>query len=32
MGHKRVDSTARYTKPSERDLEDAVERLELEEM
>ena len=32
MGHKRVDSTARYTKPSERDLEGAVERLELEEV
>lgn len=31
MGHKRVDSTARYTKPSERDLEGAEERLEIEE-
>jgi integrase/recombinase XerC len=32
MGHKRVDSTARYTRPSERDLEAAVATLELEEM
>jgi integrase/recombinase XerD len=32
MGHKRVDSTARYTKPSERDMEVAVARLELEEV
>jgi len=32
MGHKRIDSTARYTKPSERDLEVAVARLELEEI
>jgi len=32
MGHKRVDSTARYTKPSERDMEVAVARLELEEL
>jgi len=31
MGHKRIDSTARYNKPSERDLEVAVARLELEE-
>ena len=31
MGHNRVDSTARYTKPSEQDLEGAVERLEREE-
>lgn len=32
MGHRRVDSTARYTKSSERDLEVAVSRLELEEL
>jgi site-specific recombinase XerD len=32
MGHKRLDSTARYTKPSKRDLEIAVARLELEEL
>lgn len=32
MGHKRLDSTARYTKPSERDMEAAVARLELEEL
>lgn len=32
MGHKRLDSTARYTKPSKRDLEVAVSRLELEEL
>ncbi len=32
MGHKRLDSTARYTKPSRRDLEVAVSRLELEEV
>lgn len=32
MGHKRIDSTARYTQPSERDLEVAVTRLELEEV
>jgi len=32
MGHKRIDSTARYTKPSERDMEVAVSRLELEEV
>lgn len=32
MGHKRVDSTARYTKPSEKDMEVAVARLELEEL
>ncbi len=31
MGHKRLDSTARYTKPSKRDMEAAVARLELEE-
>lgn len=31
MGHKRLDSTARYTKPSKRDLEEAVARLEIEE-
>jgi site-specific recombinase XerD len=31
MGHKRVDSTARYTKPSQRDLEGAVARLAIEE-
>jgi site-specific recombinase XerD len=30
MGHKRVDSTARYARPGERDLEAAVSRLELE--
>jgi len=28
LGHERLDSTARYTQPSERDLEKAVERLE----
>ena len=28
MGHKRIDSTARYTKPSERDMELVVARLE----
>lgn len=32
MGHQRLDSTARYTKPSKRDLEVAVARLELEEV
>lgn len=32
MGHQRLESTARYTKPSKRDLEVAVERLELEEV
>ena len=32
MGHQRIDSTARYTKPSKRDLEVAVSRLELEEV
>lgn len=32
MGHQRIDSTARYTKPSERDMEVAVARLELEEV
>lgn len=32
ISHKRIDSTARYTKPSERDLEVAVERLELEDV
>jgi len=31
MGHKRIDSTARYTRPSQRDLEAAVARLEIEE-
>jgi len=31
MGHKRIDSTARYTKPSASDLERAVARLEIEE-
>lgn len=31
MGHKRIDSTARYTKPSSSDLERAVARLEIEE-
>jgi len=31
-GHKRIDSTARYTTPSERHLEVAVARLELEEV
>ena len=32
MGHKRIVSTARYTKPGERDLEVVVARLELEEV
>jgi len=32
MGHKRIDSTAGYTKPSERDMEVAEARLELEEV
>ena len=32
MGHKRIDSTVRYTKPSAQDLEAAVARLETEEM
>ena len=32
MGHKRIDSTARYTKPSVSDLERAVARLETEEV
>jgi site-specific recombinase XerD len=32
MGLKRVDSTARYTKSSERDLEGAIARQELEEL
>ncbi len=32
MGNKRIERTARYTKPSERDLEVAVARLELEEI
>ncbi len=31
MGHKRMDSTARYTKPSVSDLEAAVAKLEVEE-
>ena len=31
MGHKRLDSTAHYTKPSASDLEAAVARLEIEE-
>ncbi len=30
--HKRLDSTARYTKQSQKDLEVAVARLELEEI
>ena len=28
LGHERLDTTARYTQPTERDLERAVERLE----
>lgn len=32
MGHKRIDTTARYTKPSQQNLESAVARLEIEEM
>ncbi len=28
LGHQRLETTAIYTKPSERDLEKAVERLE----
>lgn len=32
IGPKRVDSTARYTKPIEWDLEVAVARMELEEL
>jgi hypothetical protein len=32
MGHKRIDSTARYTRPGEKDLEKAVEKLELDEV
>ena len=32
MGHKRIDSTVRYTKPSANDLERAVARLETEEI
>ena len=28
LGHERLDTTARYTQPTERDLEKAVERLE----
>ena len=31
MGHKRIDSTVRYTKPSQQDMELAVARLETEE-
>ena len=31
MGHNRIDSTVRYTKPSHQDLENAVARLETEE-
>lgn len=31
MGHKRVESTVRYTKPSEQDLVGAVQRLEIED-
>ncbi len=30
LGHQRLDTTARYTQPTERDLEKAVERLETE--
>ena len=30
LGHTRLDTTARYTTPSERDLEKAVERLEVD--
>lgn len=30
LGHQRLDTTARYTQPTERDLERAVERLETE--
>ncbi len=32
MGHTRIDSTARYTRLSEKDLEGALARLELEEL
>ena len=32
MGHKRLDSTARYTQPSKHDLRVAVRRSELEEV
>ena len=32
MGHRRLDSTARYTQPSKQDLKFAVRRLELEEI
>jgi len=32
MGHRRLDSTARYTQPSKQDLKFAVRRLELEEV
>jgi hypothetical protein len=28
MGHERPETTARYTTPSERDLEEAVEKLD----
>jgi len=31
MGHKRIDTTARYTQPSQQNLELAVARLEIEE-
>lgn len=31
MGHKRLDSTAHYTKPSVNDLQVAVEKLAVEE-
>lgn len=32
LGHRRLDSTSRYTQPSKRDLKVAVSRLELEEV
>jgi site-specific recombinase XerD len=32
IGHKRLDSAARYTKPSKRDLEAAVSRFEMEDI